>query len=486
MNSAALSLVILVSSAMLLGACATNPVTGSNDFVLVSEESEIETGRKAAPQILERFGKYDNPALQTYVQEIGERLAAQSHRTDLIYRFTVLDTPDVNAFALPGGYIYITRGMLAYLNSEAELAGVLAHEIGHVTARHSVRQQTAATAAGIGYTLGAILLPELRSRSAQEAFNAAGGALISGYGRDHELEADGLGAEYMARAGYDPQALIEVIGFLKNQEALERQAAKEEGREPRVYHGVFATHPDNDTRLQQVVAAGKSLQSATTTQINRAGFMKMLDGITYGDSEREGIRRGSNFYHKELGFALSFPQGWKVENRPSQLLAQAPGGDAILQMSADDINKRISPRDFLLTRLKLSDLQAGEKFTSGNLEGYTGLAPVRTPKGTRMARMTVLYFNDKAYLFGGVAEKSGNYDQAFLDTAKSFHALTPQERPLAEALHLKLITAQANTRYATLAKTSRIPNYPEEHLRLMNHHYPQGEPAAGETIKIVE
>ena len=205
------------------------------------------------PEIRKEYGVYDDAKLQAYVQRVGEKLAGLSHRPELFYRFTVLDSPEVNAFALPGGYVYITRGLMAYLNSEAELAAVLGHEIGHVTARHAVRQYTTAMAAQIGYTIGAIFVPQVGSQAGSTLFNVLGTALVRGYGREHELQADELGAEYSALAGYDPDAMLEVLQVLKNQEEFEVERAKLEGREPNVYHGVFATHPSNDQRLQQVV-----------------------------------------------------------------------------------------------------------------------------------------------------------------------------------------------------------------------------------------
>ncbi|MDH5358812.1 MAG: M48 family metalloprotease, partial [Gammaproteobacteria bacterium] len=198
---------------------------------MLSEDSEIAQGRTNHPKIIAQYGRYKDEALQAYVQSVGDTLAEISHRKNLIYRFTVLDTPVINAFALPGGYIYITRGLMAYLNSEAELAAVLGHEIGHVTARHSVRQQSAAQVANLGYTIGAILFPELRAAPSQDLFNILGGALLSGYGREHELESDGLGAEYLARAGYDTKAMIDVIRVLKDQETFAAAEAKKQGRE---------------------------------------------------------------------------------------------------------------------------------------------------------------------------------------------------------------------------------------------------------------
>src|SRR3972149_4360146 len=190
-------LVLLLLLAPLFSGCAVNPVTGQQDIVLLSEEQELALGRKTHQQVLQQYGVYDDQELQAYVKNTGEKLAAQSHRRDLVYRFTVVDSKEVNAFALPGGYIYITRGLLAYLNSEAELAAVLGHEIGHVTARHAVRQYTAAQLANIGATLGAVFIPGMNA-AGNQLVQLFGTALLRGYGREHELEADQLGAEYLA------------------------------------------------------------------------------------------------------------------------------------------------------------------------------------------------------------------------------------------------------------------------------------------------
>ena len=212
--------------------------------------------------VMKQYSLYENKELQDYVQRVGRKLAAESHRSGLIYRFHVLDSTEINAFALPGGYIYITRGLMSYLNSEAEFAAVLGHEIGHVTARHSVRQASAAQIAGIGATIGAIFLPQMRTQAGNQVVNMLGTAVLSGYGRKHELESDRLGAEYLARTGYTPQAMLDVIKVLKNQQVYDETLAKAEGREPRKYHGVFASHPDNDTRLQEVIAAADKYKTS--------------------------------------------------------------------------------------------------------------------------------------------------------------------------------------------------------------------------------
>jgi predicted Zn-dependent protease len=178
-----------IAATLALPGCASNP-TGGTDVVLTSEAKELELGRKMHPQIMQEYGRYEDEQIQAYVNDIGQRIAAKSHRPGIQYTFTVLDSDEVNAFALPG-YVYITRGIMVYLNTEAELVAVLGHEVGHITARHSVRQQAGATASGVGATIVGVLT---RSGDLANVVNAAGTALVRGYGRDMELEADGLGA----------------------------------------------------------------------------------------------------------------------------------------------------------------------------------------------------------------------------------------------------------------------------------------------------
>ncbi|MDX1513580.1 MAG: M48 family metalloprotease [Gammaproteobacteria bacterium] len=482
------SLGILFGLAVLVSGCAENPVTGRSDFVLMGEDQELAIGRQSHAEILEQYGAYEDPALQQYVQGVGERLAVNSHRADLVYRFTVLDSEVVNAFALPGGYIYISRGLLALLNSEAELAAVLGHEIGHVTARHSVRQYTAQQAAGIGYTIGAILLPELRGAGAQNVASLLSGAIIRGYGRDHELEADGLGAEYLARSGYDPNAMLEVIGVLKDQEVFEVARAKREGREPNVYHGVFSTHPDNDTRLQEVVGKARALAGRGEGRVNHEGYLRMIDGMTYGPSAKEGVLRDNRFYHADLGITIQFPARWRVENRPDRLLAAPPANDALAQVLLTDLNKRISPRDFMVQRLKLEPL-AGQALSAGDLPAYTALAWTNTPYGRRLARFTVVYFRDKAYIFAGARKDQDDerkYRTEFLNMALGLRALKPEEYELARGRQLRLRQATAGTTYAALAAESRLSAYAEDQLRLLNGDYPSGEPSPGRLLKVVD
>ena len=471
--------------AWLLSACATNPVTGGSDFVLMSEDQEISLGQKYNSEILEEMPAYPDPVLEELVQRVGKKLASHSHRPELNYHFTIIDSAQVNAFALPGGYIYITRGMLAYLNSEAELAAVLGHEIGHVTARHSVRQQSTTAVTGI---LGAVLAASTGIQGADSLTNIAGTAIVRGYGREHELEADRLGAEYLARSGYDPEAMLQVVSILKNQEAFETVVAKKEGRQANVYHGLFSTHPDNDARFREVITAAKKYKTDSTSRIGRDSYLLRLDGLTFGDSEREGVVRDNHFYHRELDISLTFPTGWKINNQTSRVIATPKAKDGLIQLTMDSPDKKITPKQFMQQHLKLNNLRQGKTFSANGLKGYTAVATGNTPFGQRRIRYVVVNRNNKAYIFAGTArgtDQASKYDADILATAKSLHPLTQSEKKLATGKKLDIIRAPQGATWASLARRSPITNYPEDQLRLLNDQYPTGEPGKSEMIKIV-
>ena len=483
-NGMQLLFAIVVTGLGALNGCAVNPATGKTDFVLMSEAQEVALGRKYHAQVIKQYGRYEDKALQAYVRRIGRKLAAHSHRKNLIYRFTVLDSKAINAFALPGGYIYVNRGLLAYLDSEAELAAVLAHEIGHVTARHSVRQYTAAVTTGL---LGAIIAARTGTQAASDLSRALGAAIVRGYGREHELEADRLGAEYLARSGYDPEAMIAVIRVLKAQEEYEKKLAREEHRKPNVYHGVFATHPDNDKRLQTVVAAARA-QQVSQPATGRETFLRAIDQLVFGDSPREGVVRGNHFYHEDLDFTLDFPPGWRIINSATQLIARAPGGDALLQLAATDRNLRIPPGEFLRKRLNVSDVHDGRPLRVHDLEAYTAWGQMKGPWGYRDTRVTVIYHGDKAFILLGAAKNStarAGMETAYQRTLASFRPMTGDDHEKARPRRIHLYQAQAGDRYETLAARCLFSDHPVDRLRLINQAYPDGEPTPGEMIKLV-
>ncbi|ATH83886.1 peptidase M48 Ste24p [Ectopseudomonas mendocina] len=462
-----------------LAGCAVNPATGRTDFVMMSERQELDLGARYNQEILKQYPRYEDAKLQAYIQRVGERVARSSHRNQLNYVFTLVDSPDINAFALPGGYIYIHRGLLAYLNSEAELAAVLGHEVGHVTARHSVRQQSQSTAwsllghaAAIGTGVGAV----------GDLTNVMGNAFVRGYGRDMELEADGLGAQYLARSGYDPQAMIEVVKVLKNQEDFARAQAAKRGEAPAAggYHGLFDTHPDNDRRLQEVIGPARAL-AVGNQEVGRDAFLQMLDGLVFGDSAASGIRRGRHFYHGELDFTLSYPQGWQLVNRPDVLIGHSADEQAFIAMTLEPADKRLTPAEFLRKRAGSQRLVAGEELRLGALQGYTAVL-----QGQSARRVAVIYRDDNAYLFIAAVRGRASLeteDQRFLEVIRSYRPLKADERKLAEPVRLHLVRAKAGQSLAGLAKEVPQQGNGEAQLRLLNGLYPDGVPRAGDWLK---
>ena len=310
----------LCAVAALVAACATNPATGKSEVSLVSESQEIAMGNETAVSTRASIGLYPDSGVQRYVRGIGLRIAAVTERAALPWSYEVIDDPEVNAFAAPGGKIFVTRGILPYLGSEAELAGVLGHESGHVAARHSARQITRQQLAGLGLVAGSLLSSQVAS--------AAGGlqqglaVLFLSYSRADETQADALGFRYIRRANYDPREMSNTYATLGRVEGLSGG-----GRVPTW----AATHPDPGDRLakaQQRAAAVPS-DSLNRSIVNRDPYLKVIDGIVFGVNPRQGFFEGARFNHPDLRFRIDFPAGWQTQNTAEAVLAGSPGNDAI-------------------------------------------------------------------------------------------------------------------------------------------------------------
>ena len=462
-----------------LSGCAVNPVTGKQDFVVLSEEQEIQMGREYNAQILRQYQIYEDEKIQNYVQSIGESLAKKSHRPNLIYRFTVLDSPEINAFALPGGYIYINRGLMAYMSSEEELAAVLGHEIGHVTARHSVRQYSQAQLMGV---LSAAI--EINSgRTAGDLANLASGALLSGYGREMELEADDLGAQYIYQDGYSPQGMYDVLAVLKDQEIYSKKVAKQRGIEPRNYHGVFASHPSNDKRLQEILD-NVSQNFVKGTNKSKSNYLAMIEGMVFGDSQQAGVTRGNEFFHGPLNLYLSSPENWEIINNANSLIFNAPFGEATLQVTLEDLNFVESPEEYLKRFVRNTTDE--EVLMIDGLSGFTA----KTYRSGRTTRMAVIFKDDKAYQFiAYLKDRDGDfssYDLQFMNIIKSIRSLTKMELKYSQPLRIKTYKVRQGETYESIASTSSITLNAEDQLRLLNGDYPDKELTVGRVIKIVE
>src|SRR5262245_35320143 len=438
-------------------AVAGGPVLGAETEGSPQKDSkEVRTAKQMNVMITQQMGVHQDLELQEYVQRVGEKLAAVSERPELEWHFTIVDTDDVNAFATMGGYVYISRGIIPYFENEADLAAVLGHEIGHISAEHLKKQQHKGMLSGLASAATAIFtgMPALADLT-----NLAGQAIISGYGREAELEADRLGARYLAKAGYDPEAMIHVISTLKDQDVFERERARLENREPHIYHGTFASHPDNDTRLQQAIAsAGKNAASATGHLQNTEGFLRAVEGLPIGSSARQGMVRDNRFYHADMQFTLAFPRGWQVVNQPDKLLTVSPQKDHYMEIRTQAPPADLTdPRAFAMRGLANRRLDHTETMDINGLKAWTGVVhgdPSPFGQSTSV-RYIIIYYADLMWVFKG-ASRSGMEvpagDPFFISTASTFRRMKSSEFPLAEPYRLHVIKAADGTTMEELAK----------------------------------
>jgi predicted Zn-dependent protease len=483
-------LAVLAAAVALGVGCATNPETGTHHVVFTSVKGEKESTRKIHEEIVKVYGLYQDQELQDYVQMVGTRVARGTPIADWDFKFFVLDDDELNAFTTGGGYVYIHRGLLVYLNSEAELACVLGHEIGHDVARHPARSQARNVMLGVGATATAILT---RSPALAEMSDVGAVAWMQGYGREQESEADRLGLEYAARAGYRPQAMGEAMKVFKEEEALELSEAREEGREPNVYHGVFSDHPAPDDRIVQTSLGAAKIAAPSGGWIdNRAAFLKAIDGVPFGSSREQGMVRDNRFYHAGMKVTMAFPRGWRVMNERDRLLVFSKKKESILQVTLEKAPEKKSPREFLLARLHGAEIIRGDALSVHGMEGYALVTRTGSPLdgGAGPVRWAVLYRGTQAFVFGAASRSSEDGvpldDGLFMSAIATLREMHPAEYPLAEPYRVKILTAGADTRLEEYAKDMPVEKFKKEQLRLLNAMYPKGEPKPGELFKIVE
>ncbi|MBR9910992.1 MAG: M48 family metalloprotease [Gammaproteobacteria bacterium] len=488
-----------------LAGCSVNPATGTPNLVFMSESKEISLGKEMHEKILQSAPVYPDEELTAYINAIGQKLVQSSHRPELEYHFTIIDSPDINAFALPGGYVYINRGLIGYLQSEAQLAAVLAHEIGHITARHSVKQDTARKGSGVA-TIVSVLATG--STVVGDVADLWGTAAVSGYGREMELEADSLGAEYLYRAGYNPKAMIEVIGVLKDQERFSRRLALDSGKKPSSYHGVFATHPRNDKRLQEVVGKAGELSALQSGTDNREEFRRHTEDMVYGPNYQaktlEAAQKNT-YSHSKLGFSIDFPLQWQAENQRNQIVASAPDQHARMTIGIDLLRAPLAPNEYIQQILKIPTLQQSEPFTQFGMPGHMGLVPA-TASEPYPTRLAVIYQGSRVYIIKGLVEgpaappagdssdsepaadssEPKTDDQLFVDSIRTFRPSQTERRSSGTNKTLHYVRANEFTTFAQLAQHFNLGKYTEEQLRLLNGYYPRGEPQPGEWIKVVK
>jgi predicted Zn-dependent protease len=491
-------LVLFLLAATLLGACGSavvNPVTGRSERTVMDEKEEIETGRKGHAEIVKEYGVVQNPRLQSYVSDLGQRLAKHSHRANLPWTFTVLDSPEINAFALPGGYVYVTRGIMPYLDSEAELAGVVGHEIGHVTARHGALQATRQQTAGFGVLaatlLGAVLESQGLSgagRIANQVSQNVAAGYIASYSREQELQADELGAEYLARNHYNPAKMVDVIGALKAQERYAADLAKAEGREAPSGANWLSSHPSNDQRLEEIKRIAAKYKGNFGDD-GRARYQQAIDGIAFGETTDQGVTRGRHFYHEGLGIALTAPQGWKIDNSASAIQMVSGAGDTALIVKLVPPQAGKTHDEIIKNALKPVSGQTQPRSINGlAATHFTGV--IRNSQGQQSnANLTLVTGpNNRNYLLQYAARDADTMQRNLAqlgEAENSFRPLTAADHAAARPWKIDIVPYPAGG-FAELAKQSPLTTLAVQQLRLINSAYGGFEPRVGQSVKIVK
>jgi predicted Zn-dependent protease len=447
----------LLALVLLVAGCAVNPVTGQRQLALISEAQEIEMGRQVAEDAARQMGLVDDPALQAYVERLGLAMARASERPNLPWSFRVVDDPTPNAFAAPGGYIFVTRGLLSLMRNEAELMSVLGHEIGHVTARHSVTMLSRAQLAQIGLGIGSVLSPTIARLG--DVAGAGLSLLFLSYGRDAERQADDLGFRYMLEQGYDARQMVNVFASLQRAgEASERSAVP----------AWLSTHPYPEERIARIQQHLAELnQSLDQTRVGTVDFMARIEGMVYGENPRNGFFRANQFLHPDLRFRLDFPQGWQTRNMSQAVLAGSPQQDALIQLTLATGTPDQAANAFF-GQQGISASQVSRQTING-LPAVTGYFQAQTQQGQLAGFATFITVENRTYqlLAYTPAQLLGRYDAAFRATAGSFARLTD---PQALAVQPNRITVVNPAQAMTLTEfNQRHPSrIPIEELALIN------------------
>ena len=465
-----------------LWACARNPVTGKRQIVLISESQEIALGADSHVQAESEYGFVDLPAAQAYVQQVGKKLSAVSHRPNLPWHYTIVDSPVVNAFAIPGGYVYFTRGILAYLNNDAELAGVMGHEIGHVTARHSVSQMTNSQIAQLGLGAASVFSPGVGQFS--DLVGSALGIWFLKFSRDDERQADQLGVEYAAKAGYDPR---EVSNFFDVLRRLSDASDKE------TIPGWLSTHPDPGSRVQATREAAQRwiTQLGLTSErmtVNRDAYMRSIDGVVFGTNPREGFTEEGRFYHPELQFQIAFPPGWQVENTRTAVYALDPAKGAQIQLKQAGVPDGTTAEAYArqLAAQGVNPQSGGPLTINGN-RAYMGVYTTAVQDGSTLPVLAAfIEYRQKLYEFVGVMTNLNRYRTAVETTIRSFDRLTNQRMLAMQPDRLNIYTARQGDTLETLANRYQNPRVNADDLAILNRLAATQPITTGRLIKVVE
>ena len=476
-------LLIALSLSTMFSSCARNPITGKKEISLLSASGEQAMGDQADPSIIAAYGMYDDQSLQDFINEKGRAMGKISHLPDLTYNFRLLDSPVVNAFAVPGGYVYFTRGIMAHFNNEAEFAGVLGHEIGHITARHSAKQQTQQML-GQALFIGGVIASEKFRNVANQASQGLGLMFLK-FGRDHESQSDELGVEYSTKIGYDSH---EMADFFKTLSRLSDQGGQS-------IPTFLSTHPNPVNRYAKVHEMSTETQTALglrNLKINRNEYLRRIDGLVYGEDPRQGYVENNIFYHPELKFLFPVPQGWQYQNSPSQVQMAPQDGKALMIFTLSPESTLDAAAQAVVEQFNMNVLESQR--TSVN--GYTAIAMVsdvpggQDQTGQQVAGPRVLTYliqkENFIYIFHGLSEVNdfNNFSNTFKRTMTGFNNLTDNSKINVEPTRIKVASVQRTGTLQSAFQNLGVSNRDMNELAIVNGMELSDNVTAGMLIKI--
>lgn len=464
-----LSYVFLIVGISSFYGCSRNPVTGKRELILMSKEQEIALGKESHPSVVASMGLYENQSLQAFINEKGKSMATISHRPDLPYQFFVVDTPVVNAFAVPGGYVYFTRGIMAHFNNEAEFAGVLGHEIGHITARHSARQQTSQLLGQLGAIAGTIALPELG-----QVIQAGVGSLMLSYSREHETEADKIGVGYSSKIGYDAHQMADFFGTLD-------KISKASGQ---IIPTFQSTHPDPANREKKVDAWATEYQQANpgNYEVDRNNYLKRIDGIIYGEDPKQGFVEDNMFYHPVLKFQFPVPRNWQTQNSPSQFQMAPKDGKAVMLFTLVPANSLEEAAQTTLKGMGLEPRDSQKTTINGNpaLVVMSRQAPPQQQQGQQQQQQTAqntvqvatwfIQYGGNIYAIHGMSYVADfdKYASDFKQVAEGFRSLTDRDKLNRQPERIQIKSVQRDGTLRSVLEAYRMPEDKMKELAILN------------------
>jgi predicted Zn-dependent protease len=480
-----LILIWLSASLLISNSCAVNPVTGKKQIVLMSESQEIAMGAAADPEILAQYGRYEDKILQDFITQKGNEMAAISHRPDLKYEFKIVDSEVLNAFAVPGGYVYFTRGIMAHFNNEAEFAGVLGHEIGHITARHSVSQQSKAILGQVGLIGSMILVPQVAEFA--EPLSEGLGLLFLKFGRDAERQSDELGVEYSSKIGYDAK---EMAGFFNT---LERQSSGSESAE---LPDFLSTHPnpgDRNIAVSKLSDEWKKKLNLNDPKVSRESYLKKIEGLIYGEDPKQGFLENDVFYHPVLKFQLNTPKGWNYQNKPQELEFAPKDGKAIIIMTLIPGKSLEEAVSNVVEKNNLQVLESNQ-ITVNGLNALSILADVKVEQQKQQQQAPtvrtlsyLIQYNDNIYHILGASSVTdfNSYSENFLQTMKNFKELKDASKLNKQPERIRIKPVKQSGTLKQALNSYNMPEKKQEEISLLNGMLLTDKVLAGSLIKIL-